>query len=319
MSTNFPNGLSSRGMPVGGGARYAGWWGNDVWFVDDIEGNAGHTGKQPTDAFKTVQQAIDVSGPQDTIFVRPRNVTVGAYSGHGYITNVSSNIVTGAARQGLSIIGCGTGLGIGANVQTALAPVAGQTSATILVESPCVNIENFLIKTVTGQTGGCIGAVDTTSRSYGLSVNNCSFKNFITADNATKIAAIMVDNNHWTTIENCLFREAYWGINFGSSAGVIEGLFVDNCKFIGAAAKWEQDIIYGDVKNIVIKNCTFAHATPAFPTGTGLLYVNGVGSAGTGIISDCRFSSDTADEAAAMGLTGTILNSNCYGADTTMT
>ena len=315
--TNFPNGVSSFGAPVMNN-NYAGWWGNEILFVDDIDGSDDNNGTEPTSAKKTVQGAIDLAGPQDTIFVRPRNVTVGAYSGHGYITNLVSNIATGEDVQGLSIIGTHSGKGIGANSQCALAGVSAVTTATVLVESPCVNIENFLIKMISGQTGGCIGAVDTTARSWGLTVNNCSFKNFITANNATKIAAIMLDNNHWTTIENSFFRECYWGINFGSSAGVIEGLYVRNCEFVGAAATWESDIYMGDVKNIIIDSCRFAHALPAFPTGTGLHYITMAGSAGTGIISNCNISAQGTDQTDNITLAGTVLNSHVFGADTAL-
>ena len=310
--TEYPNGVSSFGAPVMNN-KYAGWWGNNIWFVDDIDGNIGNSGKTPTNAKKTIQQAINLAGPQDTIFVRPRNVTVGAYSGHGYITNVTSNIATGAAMQGLSIVGTHSGLGIGANSQCALAPVAGLTPATVLVESPCVTIENFLIKTVTGQTGGAIGAVDSTNRSWGLTVNNCSFKNFITYDTATAIGAIMLDNNHWTTIDNCTFRECYVGVNFGSSGGVIEGLYMNNCDFHGAAAKWDADIYMGDVKNIRITNCRFNHALPAVPAGEKLHYIVMAGTNGTGIICDCYFSLDSANVAANMTLAGTVLPAHCYG------
>jgi len=315
--TNFPNGvLATPNLGGDGRNSYAGWWGNDIWYVDDIAGSDSNRGTTPTTGFATVQKAVDNAGPQDTIYIRPRNVTVGAYSDHGYITNLVSNIATGEAVQGLNIIGTGTGRGICANVQTAIAPVAGVTTATILVESPCVNIENVLVKMVSGQTAGCIGAVDSTARSYGLTVNNCSFKNFITADNATKIAAIMLDNNHWTTIENCFFRECYWGINFGSSGGVIEGLYVRNCEFVGAAATWESDIYMGDVKNILIDSCRFAHALPAFPTGTGLHYITMAGSAGTGIISNCNISANSTDQTDNITLAGTVLNSHVFGADT---
>lgn len=305
-----------RGIPIL--PKNACMWSED-YFVDYAGGSDSNGGLSPDKSVSSVQAAIDKSGPQDTIYIRPRDVTIGAYSSHGYITNVTSNIATGAARQGLSILGTHKGRGIGGNSACAIAPVAGLTTATILVESPNVNIENLLVKMVTGQTAGAIGAVDSTSRSWGLTINNCSFKNFTTPVDASKIAAIMLDNNHWTTIENCWFRECYWGINFGSSGGVIEGLYVDNCVFVGAAAKWEADIYYGDVKNIHINNCRFAHALPAFPTGTGLKYIIGSGANGTGLISNCAFAIGASNIASTMTLTGTILNSNCTDADAIMT
>lgn len=310
--TNFPNGVSSFGAPVMNN-KYAGWWGNKVWYVDDISGADGYDGKTPTRAKATIQGAIDVAGSQDTIFVRPRDVTVGDYNSHGYITNLVSNIATGEAMQGLSIIGTHSGADYGANSQCAIAPVAGITPATILVESPCVTIENFLIKTVAGQTGGGIGAVDSTARSWGLTVSNCSFKNFATYLTSNLLACIHLDNNHWTTIQHCRFRKAFVGINCGSSGGVIEGLSVTDCDFDGAAAYWDADIYMGDVKHIRIHNCRFNHALPAWVTGEKLFYIYMGGSAGSGMVSDCYFSADTAAAATLMTLVGTVLPVHCYG------
>lgn len=56
--TNFPNGISSFGIPVMGGGGIPATKGN-VYFVDYGSGSDGNTGKTPSRAFKTVSKAND--------------------------------------------------------------------------------------------------------------------------------------------------------------------------------------------------------------------------------------------------------------------
>lgn len=67
--TNFPNGLTSFGVPVMGNIPF----GKDsvAWFVDPANGSDGNDGKSPTSAFQTLYRAhyAAVSGRNDTVFL----------------------------------------------------------------------------------------------------------------------------------------------------------------------------------------------------------------------------------------------------------
>lgn len=64
--TNFPNGLSSFGIPVTGGIPPS-IFGN-YWFVDTERGSDGNTGKSTSKAFATMTKALSVVGTNDVIF-----------------------------------------------------------------------------------------------------------------------------------------------------------------------------------------------------------------------------------------------------------
>ena len=307
--TNFPHGVTSFGAPVGA-AKYAGWWGNNIWFVDDDEGMDSNKGDEPTRAVQTIQRAVDLAGPQDTIFLRPRYVGTGSYGAHGYYTG---NVLTTTAQQGLQIVGTGSGgaRGIGANVQVAIEPTAGSTAATVMVQSPCVSIENVLVKAITGCLFGGIaadqGAASAFGQAWGLTISNCSFKDFI-GDQA--YGSIDVDTIHWLTIQHCYFRQGNYGIVLGSSGAAIQGSTIRDCDFVGAASNWNADIWVGDCREISIDNCRFMHAIPS--GGLPNKYIVFGGGTGTGLLSNLMFASST-EGLGGITLAGSVLNAACWG------
>jgi len=62
--TNYANGVSSFGVPLGGGSPYG-----NTWFVDGYAGNDLQDGKSPDAAFLTMTQAFTVVGNNDTIYL----------------------------------------------------------------------------------------------------------------------------------------------------------------------------------------------------------------------------------------------------------
>jgi len=95
--THFPNGITSFGVPVTGGAADSVILGT-IWFVDTTNGSDGNSGLLPTQAFKTIQKAIttqiaNTSGLGDIIYIAPGNYT---------------EILTGNLTN-VSLIGCNTG------------------------------------------------------------------------------------------------------------------------------------------------------------------------------------------------------------------
>ena len=80
--TNFPNGVSSFGVPVIGGATMP--FTGAHYFVDYVNGSDGASGKSVRKALKTIQKAHDkcVAGKNDVIYL----IGDGASTGFGYIT-----------------------------------------------------------------------------------------------------------------------------------------------------------------------------------------------------------------------------------------
>ena len=309
--TNFPNGITSMGAPVGP-SHYAGWWGKNVWFVDDDNGSDSNSGTDPEHALKLIQTAVTKSGPHDTIFLKPREIDLDTHSSHGYYTGT---IIIPNTKTGLAIIGTGRGgRGLGVGAQCMIEPDASSTDTTITVQSPAVSIENVGIKAVLGGTGAIYASVST-AQAYGLSVSNCFFKDFIGADVAT--GTIHLVTTHWTTIQHCYFKEAGVAIHHNSAVAAVRNIVIRDCDFVGAAATWMHDIRVGGVLNMLIDNCRFAHALPT--AGTPNFYIYMTGTSGTGMISNCTFASAASNIVTTMELKGTVLNSNCTDANAIMT
>jgi len=301
--THFPNGITSMGMALPGSGHYAGWWGKNVFFVDDEDGSDSNEGTEPTSAFKSIQKAIDKSSHHDTIFLKPREIDTDTHSSHGYYTG--TNII--AAKTGLAIIGTGRGgRGLGVGAQCMIEPDSGSTDATFTIQAPAVCIENVGIKAVASSTGAIYAHVST-AQAYGLTVSNCFFKDFIGAAVAT--GTIHLVTTHWTTIQHCYFREGGVAIHHNSAIAAVRNIVIRDCDFVGAAATWMHDIRVGGVSNMVIDNCRFAHAIPT--AGTPNFYIYMTGTTGTGMISNCTFANAAGTIATNMELKGTVLNSNC--------
>lgn len=64
--TNFPNGVSSFGVPLYGNAN-ASYFGSQ-WFVDTVNGSDGYDGTSPEQAFATMERAFDAVSRNDTIW-----------------------------------------------------------------------------------------------------------------------------------------------------------------------------------------------------------------------------------------------------------
>jgi len=308
--TNFPNGITSMGVPIAG-SNYAGWWGKDVWFVDDESGSDGYSGNEPTQAKKTIQAAITAAGKADTIFLKPREIDTSIHSNHGYYTG--TNIIP-TGKTGLAIIGTGRGIGIGSAVQCMIEPDAASTDTTITVQSPAVTIENVGVKAVASGSGA-IYASASVAQAYGLTVSNCFFKDYLGA--SSSVGSIHLVTTHWTTIQHCYFKECGVAIHHNSAVAAVRNIVIKDCDFVGAAGDWGQDIRLGDVTEMVIDSCRFAHAQPT--AGTRKMYIDMLGTGGTGMISNCRFGVAATTQATVANLKGTVLMSDAFGSPAAIT
>lgn len=298
------------GVPVGNNS-YAGWWDNGIWFIDDIVGLDGNEGHNPQNGKKTIQAAIDLAGPNDVIFLRPRDMGTGRYHEHGYY---SGTLTTTKEQAGLQIIGTGGGgrKSIGANIQCAIESDEAETDATINVQSPCVTIENVAVKRI-DDSAGAIQAKSTFGvvQAWGLTISNCFFKDF--SDDAGAVATINLFTTHWVTLQHLHFRECLDAISVFSHEAAVRNLVIRECTFTGAEGDIDCDIRIGDCKSLTIDKCKFPHSV-----GTGgaqNIYINMVGTAGTGMISNCQFSENSETITTFATLIGSVLLSNCRGSE----
>jgi len=86
--TNFPNGVTSFGIPLLGGNPVSVPIGaqGTAWFVDATNGNNGNSGTDPGNAFKTITKAHAVATAGDTIFIQPGSYTENLVITKNYIT-----------------------------------------------------------------------------------------------------------------------------------------------------------------------------------------------------------------------------------------
>lgn len=95
--TNFPNGLSSFGIPMTGGVPFG--KNSKCWFVSPANGNDGNPGTSPQQPFATLYQAHNkaVSGRGDTIFL----ISDGSTSGTARLSTALAQTIDSSATTGV--------------------------------------------------------------------------------------------------------------------------------------------------------------------------------------------------------------------------
>ena len=95
--TNFPNGISSFGIPVLGGIAGIPFTGN-YWFVNPATGLDGNSGGSPSQALATLYQALNkaVEGNNDVVIL----IGNGQSSGTARLSTASAQTITPAATAG---------------------------------------------------------------------------------------------------------------------------------------------------------------------------------------------------------------------------
>jgi hypothetical protein len=183
--THFPHGVSSMGVPVLSGSKYAGMWTSRVLFVDGDNGSDIANGLSPKTAYKTLAKAIDVAGLDETIYVRPKKTTTnwdtlyGASAPTGtYLENAT---ITALTKSGLNIIGTGNGTGVqGKGVQWM--GVSGIVSPTVEIRAAFVNVENIIFSPMAAQVTVASSVIRmynvaaSGGYAYGCSIINCGFE-----------------------------------------------------------------------------------------------------------------------------------------------
>ncbi len=308
--TTFGDGVFQfGGTPVAsaGSNRIVGMWGNS-WYVDYDNGKDGFSGRSPDAAVKNLQTAIDAASANDVVYVRPRTPNTTGGDPYNITPASTTNWSIPYTKHGMSIIGCGNGLGKQGNYHVGLQGSTTTTTAAFHVCAPFTVIEN-----INWRRGGTaiaplkISYSDAgTDKAFGCTVYNCTFWQISsTAVNG----ALYLESSWHTGVYNCSFQKCSIGIYIGASNSVPVGLVIKGCDFQGLVADISADIYAsGAVTNILIDDCVFNHAVP---TGGSNKYVV-IGAASTGLISNCV--TGAVDPTVADNMTlNSVLYSNIWG------
>lgn len=309
-TTNFPNGVSSFGITLpaletkGMFSKYL--------FVDGTNGSDGNSGISTDQSVRTIAKAITLASRGDVIFIRAKAFTGGTtVDPTAYTENITINV------EGLTLCGV-SGEGIAPFLPQIKKSVA--TSPVITVTKPGVTIMNLDINGA-GCDKGCIYAAETysTSGTYvdGLNVINCHIRNgrggaLAALNEATgAYGGITLANAAWyVKVYGCYFYNCRGGVvavGSGTGRNEFKGLRIENCSFGAETAATIDSNIYitaVHIRDLLIKNCDFTNAIPAFSGAATQInrYVSLAGSStAVGAIVNCTF----ADVGLTFGAAGT--------------
>jgi len=177
--TNFPNGVTSFGIPILGSARFSNPW-STHYFVDGDDGSDGHNGKSPQTAFATIQKAVTASTGGDVIYIKPKTYTMATgfarYEEDVVIPSGASGTGTTATQANKSLIGI--------TPRTTASDFMGvrwkyATNTNLNVEAPGTHIENIGFFCEDATAGVYFEGDGTTlikSGIIGSSLYNCAIK-----------------------------------------------------------------------------------------------------------------------------------------------
>ena len=264
--TNFPNGVTSFGVPAAGGGRFDGWWGK-TYFVDPDNGRDADDGLTPTTAMAYLQTAITAATINDVIYVRNREQDITSTDGETILPESTTNISVAEAKTHLSIIGA-------SNVSHLPYSAAGyavilkgtataNTTAVIDVQAPFCLIENLGFHRGGSTAGGLISLTgnSTSARAMGTVINNCLFRLY---SNNTEAAIYNLDN-WFTSIYSCDFHDCNAGVMYRGSNSTIRRNRIDSCVFHNqTAASVSSNIIFSGSsgQDNTVANCEFIGETP---------------------------------------------------------
>lgn len=287
--TNFPNGITSFGMPVIPGGAFIPPTTGSIYFVDSANGNNSNAGKTPTTAVATIDYAIGLctASKGDIIIVMP-----------GHAESISGAAAIALDVAGVSVIGLGWG---------ALRPtITLHTAATtIAISAANVLLRNLRIKTDVDAVVTCISitaanvtldAVDfvdttacaalqfilTTAAADDLTVMNCSWVQTLLAATALQQWIVLTGADRFKCI-NC-----YASLKGLATANPANGVIV-------GATTLCTDV---EIRNnrFITSNSTGAIPISLLTSTTGFVTENFVASAKTAIA-------------------GSIALASCYGAN----
>jgi hypothetical protein len=295
------------GVPVASANKYAGWWGQTVYFVDYDNGTVGASGLEMDTPQKNLATAISKANKWDVIYIRPRDPSETGGDTNYITPATAANWEIPTGKYGISLIGTGVGLGMPGRWQTYLRGESTVTSSpTLDIKSCCTTVENLAFHRG-ASTVGQVRSMFTNAVRYGFgnTISNCLFRY---ADGA---GGFISDAAWYDTVQNSTFLRCRIGIYITSGNSVPTGITITGNDFIGLTTDIDADIFINDADRILIKDCYFNHAVPAHASGSYLRYIYAA-TAATGLVANCYTGAVDPTVADNMTLNG-ILYSNIWG------
>lgn len=241
----------------------------DCWFVDGTNGASGNNGKSWSTAVDTIQAAVTLAGPGDTVYVTANDLT----DTTGDPTSYDETIIIPTATSNLSIIGISRGRTQGGLPQI---KIGAGAVAMITVRAPGCLIANLGINGY-GSTGGGILLDDdySTKCAFGTSIVNCHFKNcVVTTKHAETGGAIYTTSagNCWQVLisGNKFYKNEGDIVLVGTSNTAPQDWVIENNIFSGPAANVDCNLYLAGgsgINGVVINNNIFP-CDPAIGSGT---------------------------------------------------
>ena len=288
MITNFPNGVSSFGIPlIGAGPVFTT---GDVFFVSSTRGSNGNDGKSPDRPWSTVDYSVGqtTASRGDTVIVMPNHAETSTNTAGFWAFDVAG----------------GTYIGIGSAKQRPRLLLDAGTSATITVSAADITLRNFEISS---GTADCVRAINVTGAGFWadqLEFNdNTASENFLIAVDFTSTTD---ENANDLKVTNCRAVSFYVMTNFISIAAdvwrpiIADNLMVSESISVPILFATGKDIKAGAVlRNYYSHKMTAGnlHITndTASPNNSGIIAHNRVGHADVtgahamGAVGGCRF------------------------------
>ena len=183
--TNFPNGITSFGVPVGAPNIFG-----KPWFVDSDGGSNSQDGKSPDHPLATLQKAVDLASSWDTIYV--------AGTANNALTQVDDydeEVTIPVTKIGITLQGCGGG------PEGVLWGPSAENKTLLTINSNNCRVNGFRLRPY-GATGHAIDLLRTTTENQaGTIIKNCTFRSQTTP--AYGIYSTGGPND--VTVKDCIF------------------------------------------------------------------------------------------------------------------
>lgn len=217
--TNFPDGLTSFGIPLmGGGALSVFSPFGKVWFVNTNADNSGYDGTSPQTPFQTMQAALNVVADNDVVY---------------FIGKVREQIVAPLGITGVRIVGVPGGNvrdDDGAKWYAPASPVAGK--ALIEIREQGWEFHNFLM-TPDNTGGACIKAHRAEDATYPDSSHFIVNRMRFVGGGGTPNGIEDVGGNHHYIVQNSEFQSLTKAITCSSTAIAVPlRNTIRGCKFM---------------------------------------------------------------------------------------
>ncbi len=250
----------------------------DTWFVDGTNGTAGGNAKSWSTATTTIQAAIDLAGPGDTIYVTAKAIS----DQTGDPASYEENLIIPNTAKSLSIIGVSRGRTQGGMPQ--LKDGSGTTTAILIVRAPGCLIANIGINGAGNTGGGILLDDDYSAKSaFGTTIVGCHFKNCKGhATDGKQGGAIMwsVQGNAWQVYigHNRFYKNVTDICLIGTGSTRPQDVVIEHNTFVSDPSKTDCNIYGYSVTSggfgfgLVINDNVFG-ALPALSSGTILRYI----------------------------------------------